>query len=1566
MSSETASRATPAAFSALAASDVIVADYRRYLQSLVEPRLKPYRDRLFEQIKNDRDLAKGPILEATPRFEFGSSIEDLIADGTLAPAFRELDCEALPVKRALYQHQEDATRKAVAGRNVVVATGTGSGKTESFLIPVLNHHLVERAAGTLGPGVRALFLYPMNALANDQMKRLRKVLAGFPDITFGRYTGETPEKYDDAKTKFSERNPGEPMLANELISREQMRETPPNILLTNYAMLEYLLIRPKDMDLFEGDSAGVWSFLVVDEAHMYDGALGAELAMLLRRLVDRVKPSGKVQCIATSATVGDNPTKVVDFATKLFGVPFDWEATKSGQQDFVKATRRAPEAGTWGPLEAETWRELAEMPSAERDDRIVEIAGQRGAKSANAYQALATERSVAQLRKDLASKPRRLVTLAATLFPDSPDPKNTVAQVIDVASSIYDDYGLPLLSVRYHLWVRATDGAYSCIGVDPHIRLARHEVCLEGDCGRPVFQLSACKRCGATYFTGQLDPVTGGLVPPRTLAPGDSGALGKLRWLQIEPNDSIDDEDEQVAERDESEAAELELREFCGHCGILNPPGSSACSGCKACGLVKVGVRSGGGAPKNCASCGSRGVNAIRQLDTGADAASAVLSTSLYHQIPEAPGEEGLLPGQGRKLLAFSDSRQGAAFFGPYLERTYRSFQHRALLYQALSTAGRTGGGYATLDDVLDSAVTLAGGLGLFPQSVAPVSLSQRRREVAQWIAGELVPIETRQSLEGLGLMSVLPYVPDDFQVPPPLAKLGLNREEVVDLIAELLQIVRQQGGMRMPEGAHANHPDFEPRLGPFYIRVNGSDPKKKVLSWLPTRGRNRRLDYLERLLAKCGNADREHARSALEGMWRVVTSEKHPWVKQVDAAAQLGPVFQVDPEMMIYEPVVAGGHLFQCSNCRTVTTRSVRGVCSMLRCDGELRDAEMPQVQDDEVHYRVLAREMNPVALRSVEHTAQWRSTEAAKLQFDFVRGRINALSCSTTFELGVDVGDLETVQLRNVPPTTANYVQRAGRAGRRAASAALVLTFANRTSHDLTLFKAPEDMIAGAVRAPFVPLDNERIDRRHAHSIALSAFFREQADSHARTWTNAGQFFLGEEGVACAVPILEEYLRNMPTEVTDAVRRVIPPQVVAQIGVDDCEWVEGLIDLVALNQDQIGQDVGFFREQELVASKLGKHGIASHMQRVARTLTKAELLGVLSGRNILPKYGFPVDVVPLRTAHLKDEVGARVELDRDLGAAIHEYAPGSTLVAGGKLWTSGGVYRLPERELRFGYYSVCTSCGEFREAHEKGADACERCQGAIKWHYYIVPEFGFAAAASPTDVPKSPPRRSWSGGVYASNFGDIEELDVDLGSDAIPMDVAVGTRATLMAVADGLGGAGFQVCDWCGAGAPVAAGGLKKPHPRLLRQFDTCDGPARYVRLAYSFQTDILTIRPSLGTITASQARSLLYAVLSASSTVLELSQNDIDGSVQNFEGFTQLVVFDTVPGGAGSAREIGENLGEILDMALKSTQACTCGEETSCYACLRTFRNQRYHEQLNRRDAIDMLQKIVGSGS
>ncbi|MGH3171016.1 MAG: DEAD/DEAH box helicase, partial [Trebonia sp.] len=255
--------------------------YRRYLRSLLPVKDAALAAALRVAIERSPLLTKGPVLEATPPYAPGASLRGLIAEGVLGQGFARFGGPALPLDRPLYAHQEQAIRKAAAGRNIVVATGTGSGKTESFLLPVLSALTGERDAGTLGPGVRALLLYPMNALANDQVRRLRQLLAGTPEITFGRYTGETPERAAEGASLFDALNPGEPRLPNELLSRAEMRETPPHLLLTNYAMLEYLLLRPADIDLFEGKHGGHWRFVVLDEAHVYDGAKAEEVGMLL-------------------------------------------------------------------------------------------------------------------------------------------------------------------------------------------------------------------------------------------------------------------------------------------------------------------------------------------------------------------------------------------------------------------------------------------------------------------------------------------------------------------------------------------------------------------------------------------------------------------------------------------------------------------------------------------------------------------------------------------------------------------------------------------------------------------------------------------------------------------------------------------------------------------------------------------------------------------------------------------------------------------------------------------------------------------------------------------------------------------------------------------------------------------------------------------------------------------------------------------------------------------------------------------------------------------------------------
>ncbi|MGD0069719.1 MAG: DEAD/DEAH box helicase, partial [Streptosporangiaceae bacterium] len=604
-----------ATFDPLATSELIIDGYRRYLRSLLPVRDARIAAALDQEISRSA-LTKGPLLESAPPYAHGATLADLVAAGVLHPAFQQLASDALPMDRPLYLHQEQAIRKVAAGRNVIVASGTGSGKTESFLVPILDALSAEQARGTLGPGVRALLLYPINALANDQIKRLRQLLARAPHITFGRYVGDTPYTARDAAEKFAVLNPGEPRLSNELLSRAEMREAPPQILLTNYAMLEYLLLRPADIDLFEGAHGGHWSFIAVDEAHVYDGAKAAELAMLLRRLRDRVAGGRPLRCIATSATVGDEPRSVTDFARALFDADFDWVPDDESRQDLIRATRRTmPEGPFWGPLDPSAYFSIARSddPAAE----LMCLAEAHGvAGHGDAAVTFAHERRIADLRARLATRPRLFNELAAELFTADIDQGKALAALVTAGARLRDSTGSPVLSARYHLFARASEGAYTCLSkAGPHVSLARRETC--GTCSAAMFEFAACKRCGALYLSGSVRHTPDGLIFGPRQRPTE-----RRIWLLAGDTPVIVDEDDETLE-EAGRSLDADIAVLCAVCGALHTAGTANCPGVACGGTLLWPVRrlsTARDTVSGCLACGARGAAMVRQFETGGDA----------------------------------------------------------------------------------------------------------------------------------------------------------------------------------------------------------------------------------------------------------------------------------------------------------------------------------------------------------------------------------------------------------------------------------------------------------------------------------------------------------------------------------------------------------------------------------------------------------------------------------------------------------------------------------------------------------------------------------------------------------------------------------------------------------------------------------------------------------------------------------------------------------------------------------------------------------------------------------
>lgn len=1551
----------PSRLDPLAASDTITDTYHRYVQTFVDVRDERLSEAFHHAVSRGEKLTKGPLLEATPAYAPGSTLRELIAEGVLSPSFTRLNSPALPIDRPLFRHQEQAIRKVGAGRNVVVTTGTGSGKTESFLIPILDQLMRERDSGTVGPGVRALLLYPMNALANDQVKRLRGLLKGQPDITFGRYTGETKETLSQAERLYAAVNSGQQPLSNELISREQMRSAPPHILLTNYAMLEYLLLRPVDSELFAGDT---WSFVALDEAHVYAGAKGAEIAMLLRRLRDRVAGTRPLQFIATSASLTGSRADVMTFATKLFDAPFEWHDDDPSRQDQVLASRvKAPERAQWGPLSVSDIEAVAAADNPA--DAVLATARRAGYSAIDAADALSHEQTTVALREVLARGPLSVSGIANHLWPalQADRRKQALNQLVSLAGSMRDGSGNPVISARYHLFVRATEGAFTCLSDSgPHVQLGRHEVC--PDCDAACFEFGACQRCGAVYLAGQIHTQGKDRFFQPPVNPNQP-----ISWLMLDDNDNDDDvpdEDDEAVEVTTTRAGATKgpaQAALCTECGRLHPAAARWCAGCGA-GSLRIVRRydRSGATMATCSRCGARSREVVKRLNTGSDAPPSVLTTALYQEIPAADGEAAEFPGEGRKLLLFSDSRQSAAFAAPYLESTYETIQARRILVEALRRSAGTGEiGYR---DLLHDVLTTATDLGLFTTRQTE---RERAREAGFWIARELVSIDHRQSLEGLGLLSMYHARPSR-PAPDALRRLGLSEEESWNLLEELVRSLRQQGALLMPPDVRADDERFAPRLGPIYVRSTGSETKRKVLSWMPSRGINRRIDYVQRVLSCLGSA--ESATELLRGTWSFI--EGLEWLRRTNDRT-LGVVYQDDYEMLRFVAVESQS-AYRCSRCRRVTASTVQGVCPTLRCDGDLSSFTLPEPDQDGQHYRNLYRTITPLPMAAKEHTAQWVATKAAEIQEDFVAGKVNVLSCSTTFELGVDVGDLQSVVMRNMPPTTANYVQRAGRAGRRADSAALVVTYAQRRSHDLSRFLNPEKMIAGEMRVPIVPLDNERIGRRHAHSIALAAFFREMYKLDGSAWSRAGEFFIPSADTGEApVDRLGPFLSPIPAGITESLRNALPASVRDEIGVESDAWVERLVDLLSTVKADIVGEVAELEARQQEASSAKKYYVADHIQKTVATILGRSLLGFLANRNVLPKYGFPVDTVALRTAHCDNASGRDLELDRDLALAIYDYAPGNEIVAGGQRWTSAGIREVPGKKLPVRDFRVCGYCKFYAQDDQARQPVCPACgeafTGALR--NMIVPEFGFVADPKSAKVGSAPPQRKWNGETYIESLGvEIERVSWSAPSGLV-LNARTGARGRLVAISEGPTG-GYQICEWCGWGQPIQRSGDKpgkstKARPSHIRPTTgkECTGPLVRRCLGHRYETDIVELTfPNLSAVSNDEDEwlSLLYAVIEGAAEKLEISRDDIDGALYRTEhGDRAIVLFDTVPGGAGGARLVANSLRDVIIGALERVELCDCGVETSCYSCLRGYRNGRHHDRLSRQGAIRLLEHL-----
>ena len=468
-----------------------------------------------------------------------------------------------------------------------------------------------------------------------------------------------------------------------------MRATPPHLLLTNYAMLEYLLLRPADMDLFEGEHAGCWQFLVLDEAHVYDGARAAEVAMLLRRLRDRVARDRPLRYIATSATVGDKAEDVTEFAHRLFDAPFEWVPGDPARQDLVRASRKElPKPPFWGPLDPAAYLKIANA-----DDPAKELLRrapvERYGRPATASRVPSSRKSPAWPGSASCSQP---VRRWPTSSPTSCSTRKTRRRTAAVSSTRWSPRAAG--SSDRTAWPCCLP-ATTCSSAPPK---APTRACPRPARTSPSPAMSAVPSAGPSpSSSARASGAVLSTYPERSVA--TRGSSPSDRRSQASPARGFSltgapTSSTRTTRPSKSRPGKLDSKDavLCASCGGMYE-GSRATCGRAGCGGARLLPVRRLNTPKDtitgCLVCGGRGAAMVRGFESGGDAAASVLSTSLYQALPPAPDpEQADQPGEGRKLLLFSDSRQAAAFFAPYLETSYEAIQHRRLILEGLRARG--------------------------------------------------------------------------------------------------------------------------------------------------------------------------------------------------------------------------------------------------------------------------------------------------------------------------------------------------------------------------------------------------------------------------------------------------------------------------------------------------------------------------------------------------------------------------------------------------------------------------------------------------------------------------------------------------------------------------------------------------------------------------------------------------------------------------------------------------------------------------------------------------------------
>lgn len=1585
-------------------------------------------------------------------------------------------------------------------KSIIVTSGTGSGKTECFMVPVLEDLFQQYQANNNKPlvGVNAIFLYPLNALINSQKERLNAWTKSFGNgIRFCLYNGNTVEKLSATKAAQAE-------APNEVLSREMMRKEPAPILVTNGTMLEYMMVRQVDSPILEvSRKKKSLRWIVLDEAHTYIGSQAAELAMQLRRVMHAfgVSPSD-VRFVATSATIAgeESASQLKQFLSDLSGVSID-------KIDVFDGHRVVPElhSSTEAPQSIEQIEAIKGTDKKEQKISHERFEALIHSPEARALRQLLTEDSkpqtLSQLTQGISNKVERSLS------------QKEVLRWLDVTTGTKPKSdGEFFLKTRAHFFQRTLQGLWCCI--DPNCSAKKTTPLKEGwafgkayieqrvrcECGAPVLELTFCNDCNEPHLLG--------LDQNRKLVQWQENTNDEFSLLhedEMSDEESTDDIDEKgikpsglivLSSKPAAETGfwEVKISKDTGLIGSVSD--DSVVLGIneveRACSNIECGYK------------GGKFKAALRRSLLGAPFYIANTVPTLLEYCPDFEGKNESkvgfqsLPGRGRRLITFTDSRQGTAKMTIRMQQEAERNKLRGMVLKSLPIKK------PTMSPEIELMIQTMREAGQFSEETI-LSMLEDLTKNSNESSVVLKPLKWHEMVAELSSK-------DDIRG----AILNQNQSQKWDVFnnetgpVALAEMLLFREFMRRPKRVNSLETQglvqvlydglFEASIAPqswlrrklsredwynflkvaldFHVRENSfiqlTDSWKE---WIGTR-------FSQKFLR---NPESEEDTDFQVHRWPLIRNGRHNQrlIKLLLLGANLNPSSKVDVDLVNEWLIAAWKQLtennrilkpddnkfflpkdklvfslieeaFVCPITHKLLDTTFKGLTPYLPTHIDFsklsesvknkficRKVTLPKVWEFDVsqkdfeegltEIRALVAENSEVKnlrsenlwsdindraveggfyYRAAEHSAQQPASLLNDYEDRFKNGQINVLNCSTTMEMGVDIGGITAVVMNNVPPHPANYLQRAGRAGRGKESRALAYTHCKGNPHDLQVFNNPLWPFVTKIPAPKVALNSSRLVQRHVNAFLLSDFLcnkvkLSEGDKHTLT---TGWFFNNDDDDSFCdhfVAYIDGVYKELDTTLTNLVINTgLHGRAGKQLRDDAIETINRL-------QDR-WQGLHRHLQKELGGIK-GESAYRTRLEVELKRNSGEYLLRDLSARNFLPGYGFPTDVVVFDNFTIEDYKKNKNQKElkkdrednisrykglpsRNLAIAIREYAPGAEVVLDGRVYKSVGVslhwqnLSLTTNEAqKFDIAWRCNHCGHL--GYSGGVDTknellCENpeCLAPIlskNIKKILVPN-GFVTDSY----------ERTKNNISNQVFMPVKEPWVSVAAVAISLPNAglgfmrSGADGKVVHYTEGANGKGFAVCMVCGRSDSMTSEGefpsslhpQKHHFPPKPRKEDkdeigkrvACQGQGALqgsVSFGFQAQTDVFEIvlkKPEIGEYLQATvenkkiALTLAVALRFSLAEILGVSPSELGYSVRpiklNGDSIYAVQLYDVLSGGAGFASSAPEYIENLLKIMIAKLHCHHC--EDACGECLLDSMTRHDYASLDRKAALSWL--------